>query len=67
MSESNSPLSELKTKLAYFFDLDGTLYLGNKLFDSVLELVSLLKEKNKKFYFLSNKTSLSTKGDFIYF
>jgi len=61
MSESNSPLSELKTKLAYFFDLDGTLYLGNKLFDSVLELVNLLKERNKKFYFLSNNSSLSTK------
>ena len=47
MSESNSALSELRTKLAYFFDLDGTLYLGNKLFDSVLELVNLLKERKK--------------------
>lgn len=60
MSESNRTLSELKRKLVYFFDLDGTIYLGNKLFDSVLDLIDLLRRRNKKFFFLSNNSSLST-------
>lgn len=60
MSESNKILSELKQKQVYFFDLDGTIYLGNKLFDSVLDLVNLLRRRKKNFYFLSNNSSLST-------
>ena len=53
-------ISELINKQVYFFDLDGTIYLGNKLFKGVHELVKLLKEKNKPFYFLSNNSSIST-------
>ena len=60
MSASNRTLSELKRKQVYFFDLDGTIYLGNKLFDSALELIDLLRRRNKNFYFLSNNSSLST-------
>ena len=56
----NRNISELINKQAYFFDLDGTIYLGNKLFKGVPELVKLLKQKNKLFYFLSNNSSIST-------
>ncbi|MHA1669740.1 MAG: HAD-IIA family hydrolase [Promethearchaeota archaeon] len=54
-------LSVLSKKNVYFFDLDGTIYLGDVLFDGVLELIELLKKKKKKFYFLSNNSSKSTK------
>ncbi|MBN1800594.1 MAG: HAD-IIA family hydrolase [Candidatus Lokiarchaeota archaeon] len=50
----------MKDKSSFFFDLDGTIYLGNNLFKGVHELISLLKEKRKKFFFLSNNSSRST-------
>jgi NagD protein len=52
---------DLLPKLAYFFDLDGTIYLGNKLFKGVPELIQVLREKEKKFFFLSNNSSKSTR------
>ncbi len=60
MPNHDRNLSELTEKLVYFFDLDGTIYLGNKLFEGVLELVDILKNKHKKLYFLSNNSSRST-------
>jgi len=60
MSSLSKNLSELTTKQVYFFDLDGTIYLGNKLFEGVLDLIELLKAKGKNFYFLSNNSSIST-------
>ncbi|MFX1574813.1 MAG: HAD-IIA family hydrolase [Promethearchaeota archaeon] len=61
MISLNKNLSELTTKQVYFFDLDGTIYLGNKLFEGVIDLIELLKKKGKYFYFLSNNSSISTK------
>jgi len=60
MDNNNSNIFELTTKQVYFFDLDGTIYLGNKLFKGVLELIELLRIREKKFYFLSNNSSKST-------
>ena len=54
MPNHNNNLSELTDKLVYFFDLDGTIYLGNKLFKGVLDLIELLKKK-KEIYFLPFK------------
>ncbi|TFG02269.1 MAG: HAD-IIA family hydrolase [Promethearchaeota archaeon] len=56
--------SELRQKKVFFFDLDGTLYLGEKLFDGVLDLIELLKDRGKKVFYLSNNSSRSTK-DYI--
>jgi len=53
-------LLKLKEKKVFFFDLDGTLYLGNNLFEGVPELIDLLKKMNKRLYFLSNNSSKST-------
>ena len=64
MGKYKEDLSILTNKLVYFFDLDGTIYLGNKLFTGVLELIEILKKKEKKFFFLSNNSSRSTK-DYI--
>jgi 4-nitrophenyl phosphatase len=61
MVKFKKDLSILTEKKVYFFDLDGTIYLGNKLFEGVLELIEILKKKEKKFYFLSNNSSRSTK------
>lgn len=47
-------------KKAYFFDLDGTIYLGNRLFEGVHPILDWLKDSSKYFYFLSNNSSRST-------
>ncbi len=60
MSEQNRNNRELVEKKVYFFDLDGTIYLGNKLFDGVHDLTKWLKMEEKKFFFLSNNSSRST-------
>ena len=41
--ESN--ISELSEKLIFFLDLDGTIYLENKLFKGVPEFLKLLRER----------------------
>ncbi|TNJ57385.1 HAD-IIA family hydrolase [Paenibacillus hemerocallicola] len=40
----------------YFFDLDGTVFLGDRLLPGVKETLALLREKRKKVQFLSNTT-----------
>lgn len=40
----------------YMFDLDGTIYLGDKLIDGAAEVIALLQERNKKVLFVTNKT-----------
>jgi len=65
MCPNQQDLSILGNKKAFFFDLDGTIYLGNQLFDGVSELIYLLKEKDKHFYFLSNNSSKSTRDYLI--
>jgi NagD protein len=57
-------LIELTKKQVYFFDLDGTIYLGNQLFKGVPELIEVLRSHNKRFFFLSNNSSKSTE-DYI--
>jgi len=61
MLSKKKELFKIKEKKVFFFDLDGTLYLGNKLFEGVFELIELLIRHHKKFYFLSNNSSKSTK------
>jgi len=51
----------LKNKKVYFFDLDGTLYLEDLLFEGILNLINKLKSLDKKIFFLSNNSSISTK------
>ncbi len=64
MDNNTSNIFELTTKQVYFFDLDGTIYLGNTLFKGVLELIEVLRAKKKDFFFLSNNSSKST-GDYL--
>jgi HAD superfamily hydrolase (TIGR01450 family) len=61
MENHAEKLFELINKQVFFFDLDGTIYLGDTLFKGVLKLINLLKKNNKDFFFLSNNSSKSTK------
>ncbi|MBQ7308487.1 MAG: HAD-IIA family hydrolase [Clostridia bacterium] len=41
----------------FIMDLDGTIYLGNKIIDGSLDFVNILKKENKKFCFFTNNDS----------
>ncbi len=45
----------------FLFDLDGTLYLGDRVFPFTLDLLSKIKETGGKFLFLTNNSSKSVK------
>ncbi|WCK54320.1 HAD-IIA family hydrolase [Aneurinibacillus sp. Ricciae_BoGa-3] len=47
---------------AYFFDLDGTIFIGDKLLPHVQETLSYLRDQGKKIMFLTN-TSTQTRHD----
>ncbi len=65
MSSINKNIIELRKKEVFFFDLDGTLYLGNKLFDGAIETIEALKKQGKHYFFLSNNSSKST-SDYLH-
>ena len=52
-----------KTKL-YLFDMDGTLYLGDRLYDFTIELLEILKATGRKYLFMTNNSSKSVE-DYI--
>ena len=43
----------------YVFDLDGTLYLGDRLFEGVRELLSAIRARGEQYRFLTNNSSRS--------
>ena len=45
----------------FLFDMDGTIYLEDKLIEGSLELLELLKTQNKEYVFLTNNSSKSVK------
>ena len=46
------------TKL-YLFDMDGTLYLGNRLYDFTIELLKEIRRTGGKYLFMTNNSSKS--------
>ena len=52
-----------KTKL-YLFDMDGTLYLGDRLYDFTSELLHLIRKTGGKYLFMTNNSSKSVE-DYI--
>ncbi len=50
-------LSEIKN---FLLDMDGTLYLGNRLFDSTPGFLNRIRESGRKLLFLTNNSSRST-------
>ncbi|MEG9429507.1 MAG: HAD-IIA family hydrolase [Christensenellaceae bacterium] len=49
--------SKLKNKKLWLFDMDGTIYLGNKLFDGTLDLLCNIVKNGGKYVFITNNSS----------
>jgi len=50
---------ELKEIRLFLFDMDGTVYIGNRLFDFTRELLSEIRKQNKRYLFITNNSSKS--------
>ena len=51
----------LSNKKLYLFDMDGTVYLDEDLFDGVPELLNQIEEKGGRYVFITNNASKSVK------
>ena len=43
----------------FLFDMDGTLYLENDLYDFTKELLSVIRESGRRYLFVTNNSSKS--------
>lgn len=43
----------------FLFDMDGTLYLGDRLYDFTIELLQTIRKQGKKYLFMTNNSSKS--------
>lgn len=46
----------------YLFDMDGTLYLGDHLFDFTKELLACIRERGARYLFMTNNSSKSVEA-----
>ena len=49
----------IRSKKLFLFDMDGTLYLGSRLYDFTLELLDTLKKTGRTYLFMTNNSSKS--------
>ena len=56
--------TSLKNKKLWLFDMDGTVYLGNNLFEGVIELLSAIEKNGGKYIFITNNSSKG-KRDYV--
>ncbi len=54
----------LRSKQLYLFDMDGTLYLGDRLYPFTIELLNRLRETGRKYLFMTNNSSKSV-ADYV--
>ena len=59
--EQNALLRSMKL---YLFDMDGTLYLGDRLYSFTTELLQTIRQKGGKYLFMTNNSSKSV-DDYI--
>ena len=57
-------MQRLKERKLFLFDMDGTLYLGNRLFDFTIELLQTIRDAGGKYMFMTNNSSKSV-NDYI--
>lgn len=57
-------LEILKSIKLFLFDMDGTLYLGNRLYDFTLELLETIRATGRRYLFMTNNSSKSV-NDYI--
>jgi len=60
----NQNAEELKSKKLWLFDMDGTIYEENKLFNGTLKLLNQIVDSGGKYIFITNNSSKSIK-DYI--
>ncbi len=58
------PISLLRQKRLFLFDMDGTLYLGSRLYPFTLELLDALRASGRRYLFMTNNSSKSV-ADYI--
>ena len=51
--------TRLKDKKLFLFDMDGTIYLGENLFEGVKELLQKIEDKGGRYVFITNNASKS--------
>jgi HAD superfamily hydrolase (TIGR01450 family) len=56
--------SVLKKMKLFLFDMDGTLYLGSRLYDFTIELLQTIRETGGKYLFITNNSSKSV-ADYV--
>lgn len=49
--------SKLKNKKLWLFDMDGTVYLGNRIFDGTIDLLNNISKAGGKYIFITNNSS----------
>ena len=54
----------LKDKQLFLFDMDGTLYLGDRLYDFTIELLAQIRRTGGKYLFITNNSSKSV-ADYV--
>ncbi len=57
-------MNKIKEIRLFLFDMDGTLYLGDRLYDFTKELLATIREKGGKYMFMTNNSSKSV-ADYI--
>ncbi|MBQ1213027.1 MAG: HAD-IIA family hydrolase [Clostridia bacterium] len=57
MNFANPDINVLKEKELFIFDMDGTIYLGDNVFDFAVDFINRLRENGKKVLFFTNNAS----------
>lgn len=55
-------MERIKNTKLYLFDMDGTLYLGDRLYTFTAELLDKIKETGGRYLFMTNNSSKSVKA-----
>lgn len=58
------PTVRLQDKKLFLFDMDGTLYLGDRLIPGAAELLSYIRETGRRYLFVTNNSSRS-RSDYV--
>ena len=57
-------LTDIKKINLFLFDMDGTLYLGDRLYDFTKEMLSKIRQSGKRYLFMTNNSSKSV-ADYV--
>ena len=58
-TERNKKMSELRDKKLFLLDMDGTIYLGDEIFDGTIDFLNWIKDNGGRYMFLTNNSSKS--------